>query len=115
VSVFDIGVDSNDGIVVISGEVPSEEVKTLAEEIVSGTAGVVAVDNRLLVNEEVTADPERTEIRERVQDLELRARLAEQLAAVETGDLRVEVHDGVVTLGGEVEESCKSIAPSSLL
>jgi len=105
VSVFDIGVDTNEGIVLMSGEVPSQEVKALAEEIVAGTAGVVAVDNQLLVNEEVTADPERTEIRERVQDLELRARVAEQLAEVEAGDVEVEVHDSVVTLAGNVNES----------
>ena len=108
VSVFDIGIDSNEGIVVMSGEVPSKEVRALAEEIVSGTAGVLAVDNQLLVNEEVTADPERAEIGERVRDLELRARIAEQLAEVETGDLRVHVHDGVVTLSGDVEESSQS-------
>ena len=105
VSVFDIAVDTDGGVVVMRGEVPSHDVKALVEEIVSGTAGVVAVDNQLVVNEEVTADPERARTGERVEELELRARIAEQLAEIDARELQVEVHDGVVTLTGDVEES----------
>jgi len=44
-----ISVDSDDGIVTLRGEVPSEEIRRLAESVARDTPGVVDVQNHLYV------------------------------------------------------------------
>jgi osmotically-inducible protein OsmY len=48
---LDINVDSNDGVVTLSGEVDSEQEKELAVRIAENTNGSKSVNDRLLVNE----------------------------------------------------------------
>jgi osmotically-inducible protein OsmY len=48
---LDINVDSNDGVVTLSGEVDSEQEKELAVRIAENTSGSKSVHDRLLVAE----------------------------------------------------------------
>lgn len=59
IAALDINVDSDDGVVTLTGRVPSQEVKDLAELISKETSGVRQVRNRLVVN---SASQPRTEI-----------------------------------------------------
>ncbi|HLV00402.1 MAG TPA: BON domain-containing protein [Acidobacteriota bacterium] len=52
ISALDINVDTDGGIVTLTGRVPSQELKDLAELISEETSGVTEVRNRLIVDEQ---------------------------------------------------------------
>ena len=49
VSAFDINVDTRQGAVTLRGQVPSEEMKLVAERVAQGVEGVLSVENILTV------------------------------------------------------------------
>ena len=49
VSAFDINVDTRQGVVKLRGQVPSEEMKLVAERVAQGVEGVLSVENILTV------------------------------------------------------------------
>jgi osmotically-inducible protein OsmY len=55
VSVFDIHVETSDSNVTLTGQVPIDNVRRAAEEIVRGTKGVATVVNNLKVDPKVQA------------------------------------------------------------
>jgi hyperosmotically inducible periplasmic protein len=106
VSAFDVGVETSDGVVTLTGQVPSEQASRLAEQIAGQTSGVENVVNRLSIDPAVQPDPEREQLGTRVADLELRTQIADSLAAdpeLRGERISVDARDGQVTLTGEVE------------
>ena len=55
---FNIDVDSNDGVVTLTGRVATQAAKNEAGQIAGSTEGVVRVDNRLEVGEEMATGSE---------------------------------------------------------
>ncbi|HYE74797.1 MAG TPA: BON domain-containing protein [Blastocatellia bacterium] len=105
-SAYDINVDTSGGVVTLSGKVPSEIDRELAEGVARDTTGVKQVTNQLIVDPAV--QPSEASVREssRVADLEIQADVREKLAASETlrgQAIQTSVKDRVVTLQGEVE------------
>lgn len=99
---FDIGVNASDGVVTLSGQVPSEDIKSLAGEIARDTPGVTTVQNNITVDP--AAQPSSESVH--VEDLEIRASILEAFAhSRELGgkNIDVKVENRSVTLGGTVE------------
>jgi osmotically-inducible protein OsmY len=99
---FDISVDTKGGVVTLTGEVPSEEAKSLAGEIARDTKGVKEVRNEITVNP--GAQPSRESVH--VEDTEIRSAVLEGIArSPELGgkNIDVKVQNRVVTLSGYVE------------
>jgi hyperosmotically inducible protein len=99
---FDINVNTSDGVAMLTGQVPSEDIKSLAGEIARDTAGVKDVKN------EITVDPAAQPSTEsvHVEDLEIRVAILEALArSRELGgkSIDVKVENRSVTLSGSVE------------
>jgi len=53
---FNIDVDSNEGVVTLSGRVATQAAKDEAGQIARNTEGVVSVENRLEVGQEMATD-----------------------------------------------------------
>jgi osmotically-inducible protein OsmY len=105
-SPYDLGVETQSGVVTLKGKVASEIDKELAEAVAKDTTGVAQVNNQLVV--EPGVQPSEATLREsaRVADLEIHADLRERLAASEQlrgQPIQVSVKDRVVTLQGQVE------------
>jgi len=99
---FDLNVNTSDGIATLTGQVPSEEIKSLAGEIARDTAGVKDVKNDITVDPAAQPSSERVHI----EDLEIRAAILEGLAhSKELGgkNIDVKVENRSVTLQGSVE------------
>ena len=99
---FDIGVNTSDGVVTLSGQVPSEDIKSLAGEIARDTPGVTTLQNNITVDP--AAQPSSESVH--VEDLEIRASILEAFAhSRELGgkNIDVKVENRSVTLGGTVE------------
>jgi hyperosmotically inducible protein len=116
-SAYEIGVDTKLGVVTLSGAVPSDIEKELAESVTKDTNGVSQVDNQLRV--ELGMKPSETSLREgaRIADLEIRADLQERLAAspeLKGKDIQVAVRDRVVTLSGKVETPAEKTGAEQL-
>ena len=71
VSPFDIQVQTVQGEVTLDGQVPSEQVKTVAGAIAQDTSSVKQVHNNLAVNPAIERNPDREHLGERVADLEI--------------------------------------------
>jgi hyperosmotically inducible protein len=116
VSAFDIHVQSDEGVVTLSGQVPTVQNKKMAEEITMETSGVRAVRNDLKVDPTTKPDPEIQRLSNRVADLELQSRVSERLnASGLANQIDVSVADGVVTLGGAVSRSEDKYAAEQLV
>lgn len=99
---FDIAVNSSGGAVTLTGQVPSEDIKSLAGAIARDTPGVTDVKN------EVTVDPGAQPSTEsvHVEDLEIRVAILEALAhsrELSGKNIDVKVENRTVTLGGSVD------------
>jgi len=103
ISAYEISVTTRDGVVTLTGQVPTEIDKGLAGDVAKDTNGVKQVDNQLRV--EPGLKPSDASLREssRVADLEIYADLRERLAAskyLSGSEIQVSVKDRVVTLTG---------------
>ena len=99
---FDISVNTSDGVATLTGQVPSEDIKSLAGEIARDTAGVKDVKNEIAIDPSAQPSSERVH----VEDLEIRAAILEGLAhSKELGgkNIDVKVENRSVTLSGSVE------------
>lgn len=99
---FDINVNTSEGVATLTGQVPSEDIKSLAGEIARDTAGVAEVKNEINVDPSTQPSSERVHI----EDLEIRAAILEALAhSKELGgkNIDVKVENRSVTLSGSVE------------
>ncbi len=99
---FDININTSGGVATLTGQVPSEDIKSLAGEIARDTAGVKDVQNQIAVDP--AAQPSSESVH--VEDLEIRVAILEALArSRELGgkDIDVKVENRSVTLSGTVE------------
>jgi hyperosmotically inducible periplasmic protein len=99
---FDIKVNTTDGVAMLTGQVPSEDVKSLAGAIARDTPGVTDVKNEIAVDP--AAQPSSESVH--VEDLEIRVAILESLAhSRELGgkNIDVNVENRSVTLSGSVE------------
>jgi hyperosmotically inducible protein len=106
VSPFDIKVQTIQGEVTLEGQVPSEQVKTVAGAIAQDTSSVKKLHNNLSVNPSIERNPDREHLRERVADLEIKTLVADALsknAELAEKHITTEVKDRAVTLGGTVQ------------
>jgi osmotically-inducible protein OsmY len=106
ISAYEIGVETKDGVVKLTGQAPSEIDRELAGNVASDTTGVKQVDNQIRV--EPGLKPSDASLREsaRVTDLEIHAYLRERLAASEFlsgNEINVSVKDRVVMLAGRTQ------------
>jgi osmotically-inducible protein OsmY len=119
-SSFDIHVDStnNPGMsgndVTLTGQVPAEDDKRVAEEIARSTKGVANVVNNLeVVPKAQAANPEK----QYVPDLEIRAAILQSILnnpSLKTQQIKVDVYNGEVRLTGSVRSSTqKAVAESA--
>ena len=102
VSGYDISVTTTDGVVTLTGLVPSEDVKSLAGEIARDTQGVKQVNNEIQIDPAAKPTSESA----RVEDLEIRTSILESFArSPELGgkNIEVKVENRIVTLSGAVE------------
>src|ERR1700686_2653751 len=81
VSPFDIKVETVQGEVTLTGQVPTDEVKTVTGAIVQDTSGVKQVHNDLGINPLVERNPETEHLGERVADLEIKADIDDSLSS----------------------------------
>jgi hyperosmotically inducible periplasmic protein len=80
VSPFDIKVATTQGEVTLEGQVPSEQVKTVAGAIAQDTSSVKQVHNNLSVNAATERNPDREHLGERVADLEIQTLVTDALS-----------------------------------
>ena len=80
VSPFDIKVDTIQGEVTLEGQVPSEQLKTVAGAIAQDTSSVKQVHNNLSVNPSTERNPDREHLGERVADLEIQTLVTDALS-----------------------------------
>src|ERR1700674_4580339 len=106
VSPFDIKVQTIQGEVSLEGQVPSEQVKTVAGAIAQDTSGVKQVHNNLGVNPSIERNPDMEHLGERVADLEIKTLVTNALsknAELAEEHIGAEVKNRTVALNGTVQ------------
>lgn len=116
-SAYDIKVTTQAAAVTLTGQVPSEVDKQLAENVAQDTTGVKQVVNQLQV--EPTVKPSEASLREsgRIADLEIQADLRERLAAsAELADkaIQISVQSRTVILTGQVDTPAQKTGAEQL-
>jgi hyperosmotically inducible protein len=105
---YDVNVKTNDAIVTLAGQVPSEDLRALAVEIARQAAGVKDVKNLIIVSAEARpagGNP-------RIQDLEIKTALLQGLARspeLAGKKIDVSVDNQVATLTGTVDTAQQRI------
>src|SRR6202049_2742459 len=117
VSPFDIKVETIQGEVTLTGQVPSDETKTVAGAIAQDTAGVKQVHNNLGINPTAERNPETERLGERVADLELKTVVEDALS--QSADLKdkhidVQVKSRIVTLGGALDTAAQKYSAEQM-
>jgi hyperosmotically inducible periplasmic protein len=119
VSATRVNVDSVGGIVTLKGEVPTPQEKSAAEEIAKTVEGVKRVSNEITVNAAVAGSgaPTVDELKDKAKsaadqiaegakqgasEAGLKLAVKTRLVAAGFGSIGSEVHDGEVTLTGQV-------------
>ena len=106
VSPFDVKVQTIQGEVTLEGQVPSEQVKTVAGAIAQDTSSVKQVHNNLSVNPSTERNPDREHLGERVADLEIQTLVTDALsknAELAEKHIATVVKNRAVTLNGSVQ------------
>jgi hyperosmotically inducible periplasmic protein len=113
VSAFDIKVSVTEGDATLTGQVPSEESKTVAGAIAQDTSGVKKVENEITINPSAERDSEMERLGGRVADLEMKTMIGDALSkSAELKDQSVEaqVTNRAATLSGTVETANQKYA-----
>ena len=110
---FKIGTEVENGNVTLTGTVPSDAHKQLAEEIAKNLDGVAGVTNNLAVAEtgDEYAENDRN-FSARFYDMTTTVGLKSNFAVndeLEAHEINIDTKDGVVTLNGEVETKAESM------
>ena len=101
---YDINVKTEDGVVTIGGQLPSDDLRALAEGITRQSAGVKDVKDLIIVGQDTRAGAGNP----RIQDLETRTTVLQGLARspeLAGKKLDVSVDNQAVTLTGAVESA----------
>jgi hyperosmotically inducible protein len=107
-STFDIDVDSDEGVVTLTGTLPSGEDKAAVLQIARSTDGVLSVVDRIQVDRDAAKRFGDEEAARRLADLQVETAVYERLLAsegIDTRRVRVSVEDGVVRLTGSVPDT----------
>jgi hyperosmotically inducible protein len=110
VSPFDIKVETIQAEVTLTGQVPSDEVKSVAGAITQDTAGVRQVHNNLGINPTAERNPEAERLGERVADLEVKTVVGDAFSKspeLKDKHIDVQVKNRIVTLGGALETAAQ--------
>ncbi len=91
----------NEGVVTLSGEVETEDAKTLAESSITGVKGVKSVVNSVTVKPQ---GPTAEELKKTADDA-LLAKVNENFATYKVEGITATVADGIVTLTGDIKRS----------
>jgi len=108
VSPFDIKVETIQGEVTLEGQVPSEQIKTVAGAIAQDTSSVKQVHNNLGVNPAIERNPDREHLGERVADLEIQTLVTDALSKnseLAEKHIATVVKNRAVTLNGTVQNA----------
>jgi osmotically-inducible protein OsmY len=116
-SAYDINVGTKDGVVVLTGQVPTDVDKELAANVAKDVPEIKSVDNQLQVQPGLK--PSEASVREgmRITDLEIRADFNERLAAsqaLQGQKIQAGVQDRIVTLTGQVETPAQKAGADQL-
>ena len=114
---YDIETVTQDGVVTLSGQVPSEIDKELAEKVARDTRGVNQVSNQLIIEPQVKRSEASLRESERIGDLEIQADLRERLAAsseLSGKTIQFTVTNRNITLAGEVETPAQKTGAEQL-
>jgi len=106
VSAFDIKVTTKQGLVSLEGQVPSQEIKTMAGAIAQDTSSVKQLQNNLVIDPSTPANREASRLSERVADLEIKTMAVDairQNPELKDRQIELDVKDRRVTLKGGVE------------
>lgn len=106
VAPFKIKVETSQREVTLAGQVPSEEIKSMAGAIAQDTSGVKQVHNDVEISPSAERDPETQVLGERVADLEMKTIILDAISnSPELKDKHIEaqVMKRVITLTGSVE------------
>jgi hyperosmotically inducible protein len=117
VSPFDIKVETIQGEVTLEGQVPSEQVKTVAGAIAQDTASVKQVHNNLSVNPSTERNPDREHLGERVADLEIQTLVTDALsknADLAEKHIATVVKNRTVALNGTVQTTSQKYAAEQI-
>jgi osmotically-inducible protein OsmY len=118
VSAFDIKATTTQGLVKLTGDVPTEETKRLAGAIAQDTSGVSQVQNDLTVNPAAGRNPAMANLGDRIADLEVKTIVTDRLT--QSPDLKdkrftVQVAHGMVTLDGAVDSMAQRRAAEQIV
>ena len=118
VSAFDIKASTTQGVVKLTGDVPTEETKRLAGAIAQDTSGVAQVQNDLTVNPAAGRNPAMANLGDRIADLEVKTIVTDRLT--QSPDLKdkrftVQVARGMVTLDGAVDSMAQRRAAEQIV
>jgi hyperosmotically inducible protein len=117
VSPFDIKVVTTQGEVTLEGQVPSEQLKTVAGAIAQDTSSVKQVHNNLSVNPSTERNPDREHLGERVADLEIQTLVTDALSKnVDLAEKHIAtvVKNRTVALNGTVQTTSQKYAAEQI-
>ncbi len=118
---YGIGVECREGMVTLTGEVPTEIDKELAASLARETFGVKEVTNQIRITPEATPQPGEAvnqDLALNVDDLELQANLHERVISVpelKAQRIEIKVQNRVVTLTGNVASEAQKFRTEQLL
>ncbi|MBO0798001.1 MAG: BON domain-containing protein [Blastocatellia bacterium] len=100
-----IGVSTANGVVTLSGEVPTEQEKAKAEQLARGTEGVTQVVNNITINPNaIGASNIKEKTEGAVSDAAILSKIKSKLLLEQITGTDVDVENGEVTLKGEVSD-----------
>jgi hyperosmotically inducible periplasmic protein len=116
-SPFDIKVGTSQGEVTLEGQVPSEQVKTVAGAIAQDTSSVKQVHNNLSVNATTERNADREHLGERVADLEIQTLVTDALSKntdLAEKHIATVVKNRTVALNGTVQNTNQKYAAEQI-
>jgi osmotically-inducible protein OsmY len=114
---YEIKVEAKDSLIILSGQVPTETDKGLAENVVKNIPRVTGVNNQLQVQPGLKPAEANQPEAGRIADLEIRAELSERLLAspgLQGQNIQTSVQERAVTLTGRVETPAQKTGAEQL-
>lgn len=118
---YGIGVECKDGLVTLTGDVPTEIDKELAANLARETYGVRTVNNQIRIAPDATPQPGEIvnpDLTINVDDLELQANVRERIISVpelKAQRIEVKVQNRAVTLSGRVASEAQRLRAEQLV
>lgn len=100
-SLSPVGVSVKDGVVTLTGEVESDDLKSLAETTLAGIKGIKGITNSVTVKPK---GPTPEELQKLADDA-LLSKVHENFATYKVEGITATVKDGIITLTGEVKRT----------